>query len=388
MALPISYNIRSLYVRGRVTLLAVGGIALVVAVLIVLVAMAVGFRVALQSGGMPENAIITQRGSTSEITSGIGRDAVNALVVDARIARDKDGNPLASPDLVIVGTQKRKDDGADVNVVIRGVTPIAFKVRPSVVITQGRNFTPGLYEVIVGRKMFDRMVGMELGRTIRMQRRDWTIVGVFEARGSAFESEIWGDKDAMGPAFGRGAGAQTVTVRMKDPSAIPAFNEELQRNPRMQVQIIQERQYYEQQSAGVSGPLLALAVFVAIVMGIGAVFGAMNTMYAIVAARTREIGTLRALGFSRLAILTAFVIESTCLAIAGGALGCLVALPANGISSAAGGANFAEVAFAFRITPASIVVGMMLAVAMGIAGGLLPSLRAARLPITSALREA
>jgi len=388
MALPLSYNIRSLYVRGRVTLLAIGGIALVVAVLIVLVAMAAGFRLALQAGGSPENALISQRGSASEITSGISRDAVNALAVDARVARDKDGNPLASPDLVIVAAMTRKDDGADVNIVVRGVTPMAFKVRPNVVVAEGRSFTPGLYEVIVGQKLFNRMAGMELGRTIRMQRRDWTIVGVFEASGSAFESEVWGDKEAMGPAFGRGAGAQTLTVRMKDPSAIPAFDEELRRNPRTQVQAIPERQYYEQQSAGVSGPLMALAVFVAIVMGIGAVFGAMNTMYAIVAARTREIGTLRALGFSRLAILTAFVLESTCLALVGGALGCLVALPANGISSAAGGANFAEVAFAFRITPESLVVGMTLAILMGIAGGLLPSLRAARLPITSALREA
>jgi putative ABC transport system permease protein len=388
MALPISYNIRSLYVRGRVTLLAIGGIALVVAVLIVLVAMASGFRIALQSGGSPENAIVTQRGATSEITSGIPREAVNVLSVDDRVARDADGNPLASPDLVIVASMKRKDDGADVNVVVRGVTPMAFKVRPVVAIAEGRNFTPGLYEVIVGRKLFDRMAGMGLGRTVRMQKRDWTIVGVFEAASSGFESEVWGDKEAMGPAFGRGAGAQTLTLRMKDPAAIPAFDEELRRNPRMQVQVMQERLYYEQQSAGVSGALLALAGFVTVVMGIGAVFGAMNTMYAIVAARTREIGTLRALGFSRLSILTAFVIESTCLALVGGALGCLMALPANGISSAAGGANFAEVAFAFRITTPSLVVGMTLAVLMGIAGGLLPSFRAARLPITVALREA
>ncbi len=388
MALPISYNIRSLYVRGRVTLLAIGGIALVVAVLIVLVAMAAGFRIALQASGSTDNAIITQRGSTSEITSGIPRDAINVIAVDSRVGRDAGGNPLASPELAVVAAMKRKQDGADVNVVIRGVTPVAFEVRPIVRITEGRSFTPGLYEVIVGRKLFDRMTGMELGRTIRLQRRDWTIVGVFEANGSGFESEVWGDKDAMGPAFGRGSGAQTLTVRMKDPSAIPAFNQELQRNPRMQVQVTQERMYYEQQSAGVSGPLMALAGFVAIVMGIGAVFGAMNTMYAIVAARTREIGTLRALGFSRLAILTAFVIESTCLALVGGALGCLVALPANGISSAAGGANFAEVAFAFRVTPPAIVVGMTLALLMGIAGGLLPSLRAARMPITTALREA
>lgn len=388
MALPISYNIRSLYVRGRVTLLAIGGIALVVAVLIVLVAMAAGFRIALQAGGSSENGIVTQRGSTSEITSGLVPDTVNAIVVDDRIARDPSGSPLASPELVVVAAMKRKEDGADVNVVIRGVRPVAFKVREHVAVTEGRNFTPGLYEVIVGRKLFERMQGMGLGRTIRMQRRDWTIVGVFEANGSSLESEVWGDKDAMGPAFGRGAGAQTLVIRMKDPSQIPAFDQQLRRDPRMQVQLVQERAYYEQQSAGVSGPLLALAGFVAIVMGIGAVFGAMNTMYAIVAARTREIGTLRALGFSRLAVLTAFVLESTLLAVVGGALGCLVALPANGISSAAGGSNFAEVAFAFRVTPMSIAVGMTLAVLMGVAGGVLPSLRAARLPITAALREA
>jgi putative ABC transport system permease protein len=387
MALPISYNIRSLYVRGRVTLLAIGGIALVVAVLIVLVAMAMGFRMALQASGSTENAIVTQRGSTSEITSGIPREAVNVISVDDRVARDSSGNPLASPELVIVANMRRKEDGADVNVAVRGVTPMAFKVRQNIVIAEGRNFTPGLYEIIVGRKLFDRMEGMGLGRTIRMQKRDWKIVGVFTANGSGFESEVWGDKETMGPAFNRGAGSQTLTVRMRDPSAIPAFDDELQRNPRMQVQLIQERLYYEQQSAGVSGPLMALAVFVAIVMGVGAVFGAMNTMYAIVAARTREIGTLRALGFSRLAILTAFVIESTCLAFVGGALGCLVALPANGITSAAGGANFAEIAFAFRVTPPSIVAGMVLAVLMGFAGGLLPSLRAARVPITAALRE-
>jgi putative ABC transport system permease protein len=388
MALPISYNIRSLYVRGKITLLAIGGIALVVAVLIVLTAMAAGFRIALSATGSPDNAIVTQRGSTSELTSGISRDNVNFLSVDSRVARDGQGRPLASPELVVVAAMTRKDDGAATNIVIRGVTPMAFKVRNGIRIVEGRNFQPGLYEVIVGRRTFDRMSGMGLGQALKLQRRDWTIVGVFEANASGFESEVWGDKEVMGPAFQRGSGSQSVTLRMQDPAAIRAFNEELQRNPRMQVQAIQERQYYEDQSGQVSGALLALAVFVAVVMGIGAVFGAMNTMYAIVAARTREIGTLRALGFSRLAILTAFVIESTFLALVGGALGCLVALPANGISSAAGGANFAEIAFAFRVTPPAIVTGLVLAVLMGIVGGLLPAHRASRIPITVALREA
>jgi putative ABC transport system permease protein len=386
MALPLSYNVRSLYVRGRVTLLAIGGIALVVAVLIVLVAMAMGFRIALAATGSTDNAIVTQRGSTSELTSGMTRENANVLAVDARVRRDANGRPLASPEMVVVAALTRRD-GPQVNVVIRGVTPQAFAVRRGVRIVEGRTFQPGLYEVIVGRKMFDRFEGMGLGRALQLQRRSWTIVGVFEANGSGFESEIWGDVDVMTPAFNR-IGYQSITLTMQDPSAIRAFNDELQRNPRMQVQAIQERQYYEDQSGAVSGALLALAGFVAIVMGIGAVFGAMNTMYAIVAARTREIGTLRALGFSRIAILTAFVIESTFLAIVGGALGCVLALPANGISSAAGGANFAEVAFAFRITTLAIVAGMVLAALMGIAGGLLPASRAARVAITAALREA
>jgi putative ABC transport system permease protein len=388
MALPISYNIRSLYVRRKVTLLAIGGIALVVAVLIVLTAMAAGFRIALQATGSPDNAIVTQRGSGSELTSGFSRDNANTLLVDARVKRDEAGRPMASPELVIVANLVRREDGQPINVLIRGVTPMAFKVRHGVQIVEGRNFTPGLYEVIVGRKIAERIEGAQLGGTIKLQRRDWKVVGVFSANGSGFESELWGDVEAMAPAFNRSGGYQSLTLRMNDPSAIRAFNDELSRNPRMQVQAIQERQYYEEQSGQVSGALLALAVFVAVVMGIGAVFGAMNTMYAIVAARTREIGTLRALGFSRLAILAAFVIESTFLALVGGAIGCLVSLPANGISSAAGGANFAEIAFAFRVTPQAIVTGMVLALLMGIAGGLLPAFRAASIPISAALREA
>ena len=386
MALPISYNIRSLYVRRKVTLLAVGGIALVVAVLIVLVAMANGFFIALSATGTPGNAILTQRGSGSELTSGISRENARVLEVDDRVMRDDQGRPLASPEMVVVASMRRKD-GADVNVVVRGVTQMAFTVRSGITVSDGRNIQSGLYEVIIGRRIYERMVGMEIGRSIRLQRRDWQIVGVFDAGGSGFESEIWGDFEVMAPAFNRG-GYQSVTLRMRDPSAISAFNEELERNPRVQVQAIQERKYYEDQAGQVSGSLLGLAVFVAIVMGVGAIFGAMNTMYAIVAARTREIGTLRALGFSKISVLTAFVIESTFLAVVGGLLGCLVALPANGISSAAGGANFAEVAFAFRITGTSLAVGMTLAVVMGVAGGVLPAFRAARVPITSALRDA
>jgi putative ABC transport system permease protein len=213
------------------------------------------------------------------------------------------------------------------------------------------------------------------------------VTGVFEANGGGFESEIWGDLDVIAAAFNRRGGFQSVTLRLSEPADVETFNQELQKNPRLQVQLIQERKYYDDQSAQVSMPLLGLAAFVAIVMGIGAIFGAMNTMYAIVAARTREIGTLRALGFSRFSVLVSFVTESTLLAFAGGVLGCLVSIPANGMTSAVGGANFAEVSFAFRITPQTLVIGLVLALLMGLAGGLLPAWRASRVPITAALRS-
>jgi putative ABC transport system permease protein len=288
---------------------------------------------------------------------------------------------------VFVVASLPRHDGIVSNVSLRGVTPRAFVVRDGVRIVRGRAFRRGLNELIIGRRAAERYAGVDVGSTVRLQRRELTVTGVFEANGGGFESEIWGDLDVIAAAFNRRGGFQSVTVRLAEPSGVDAFNAELQKNPRLQVQLIQERKYYDDQSAQVSLPLMALAAFVAIVMGVGAVFGAMNTMYAIVAARTREIGTLRALGFSRFAILVTFVTESTLLAFAGGVLGCALAIPANGLTSAAGGANFAEVSFAFQITMPTIGIGLALALMMGIAGGLLPAWRASRVPITAALRS-
>ena len=388
MALPISYNIRNLIIRWKVTMLAIGGIALVVAVMLVLAAMSNGFRVALRSTGSLDNAIVIQRAATSELTSGFSRDNANMIMVDGRVARDTDGKPLASPEMMIVNNMARRQDNNSVNVVVRGVTPMALKVRSNVHIAEGRMFTPGLYELVVGRKAHDRYVGLDIGQSIKLQRRAWTVVGVFDADGSGFESEIWGDLEVMGPAFNRSNGYSSLTLRLKNPADITRFNADLKANPAMQVEMASEREFYDNQAGGVSTALLALAGFVAVVMGIGAVFGAMNTMYGIVAARTREIGTLRALGFSRSSVLIAFVLESTFLALVGGLLGCLVALPANGMTSSAGGANFAEISFAFKISSAALMVGVTFAVLMGFVGGLLPAFRAARTPITTALRSA
>ena len=389
MALPLYYNVRNVRVRWQVTLLAIGGIALVVAVFTVLMSMSEGFAQALRSTGRTDNAIIVQRGSASELTSGVPLADRNQITVDQRVARGPDGQPLASWEWVVVISLPKAPDGQPTNVTMRAVTPKAFEVRGGISISEGRNFTPGLDEVIVGKKLLYRIQGLRLGGTVQYQRKAFKIVGIFASQGGAFESEIWGDFGVFGAIFQRGAGSNSLVVRMKNPADIPALDHWIRSQPQMQLQAVQERKYYEDQAGPLSSILKSLAQVVAFIMGIGAVFGAMNTMYAIVAARTREIGTLRALGFSRRAILLSFVIESVFLALIGGAVGCVLALPMNGFSTGTGQTqSFSEIAFAFRITPGIVMAGMAFAALMGLAGGLLPAVRGARLPITSALREA
>jgi putative ABC transport system permease protein len=254
---------------------------------------------------------------------------------------------------------------------------------------QGRLFRPGFYEVIVGRAIASRVRGLDLGSrmTTRTSRKvEWEIVGTFESDGSAFESEIWSDLETMAPSFR--SNYQSIVVRLADPQTLADFDRDLQLNPRLQVRLAAERLYYEQQAGPVGNALLALVGLVAIIMGIGAIFGAMNTMYSIVAARAREVGTLRALGFSRTAILLSFVTESMMLATVGGLLGCALALPANNLAAGTALASFNELVFGFRVTPGTLAAGILFAVVMGVLGGLLPALRAARQPISAALREA
>ena len=389
MALPLAYNIRNLRQRWKVTLLAVIGIGLVVGVFVTLLAMENGFRIALRSTGSPLNGIITQRGSTSELTSWINVADAQVIAVDPHVARDSNGKPMSSCEVVILANKPRRSDGQPANITFRGVSPMVFNVRNNVKIVEGRNFSPGLYEVIVGKKMADRVTGLNIGDTISVQRHVFKVVGLFTAEGSSFESEIWGDFDAMGPAIGRNGGCSSMTVRMSNPAILSAFDKEVRANPRVQLEVDSEPKYYEDQAGPVAGALIGLAAFVAVVMGIGAVFGAMNTMYAIVSQRTREIGTLRALGFSRLSILVSFVLESVILALIGGVLGCLLAFTMNGYTAGTGQTqSFSEMAFAFRITPPVLIFGIVFAVLMGFVGGLLPAFRAARMPITRALREA
>ncbi len=389
MAIPLYYNLRNVRVRWQVTLLAIGGIALVVAVFAVLMSMSEGFKAALRSTGRTDNAIIVQRGSASELTSGVPLDDRSKIIVDDRIARDSEGRPLASWEWVVVIGLPKLSDGVPTNITLRAVTPRAFEVRGGIDIVEGRAFTPGLDEVIVGRRLVDRVEGMAVGETVKYQQKRFEIVGLFESRGGAFESEIWGDFDTLGAVFRRGAGSNSLVVRMKDPATIPELDRWIRDQPQMQLQALEEQQYYEEQAGSLATILRSLATSVALVMGVGAVFGAVNTMYAIVAARTREIGTLRALGFSRRAVLASFLIESVLLAFLGGVVGCLLAFPMNGFSTGTGQTqSFSEIGFSFRITTEIVITGLVFAVVMGVVGGLLPALRGARLPISAALREA
>ena len=387
MALPLAYNIRNVRERWTVALLAIVGIALVV-VFGVLTAMSQGFVAALRGTGREDNVMVVSRGSNSEITSRVEIDQRNAILEQVQPLAGPDGRLLASWEWVAVMALPRKADGKRTNVVLRSVTPQAFRVRSGIRFTSGRAFTPGLEEVIVGRRIMDRISGLELGGLLKHRRKQLRIVGVFEAEGAAFESEIWGDYEVLRSSFRRGAGSNSLVIRVKDPSQIAALDRWIRLQPNMPLKAVSERRYYEDQAGPVAKTIRLLGGLVAVVMGIGAVFAAMNTMYRVVASRTREIGTLRAIGFSRGAILLSFVLESAVIGVIGGALGCLLASTVHGYSTSTSNLqSFSEVAFAFRITPAIIGSSMAFALAMGVLGGLLPAVRAARLPIAAAVRE-
>lgn len=385
---PFVYNLRSLRQRWRPALLAVVGIALTVAVLVTLSALADGFRLALRASGSPQNAIAFQRGSNSELTSWISIEHARRLAADVRIARDRDGHPMASCETVVVTALPRSQDAGLANVTMRGATPFTVAMHEGFRLEEGREFRRGVNEAIVGRKVRERVRGLDVGQTVRFQKREFRIVGVFSAGGSAFESEIWSDGDALRSALARQGGCNTLVVRYVDGAAVASLAKDVERSPDMQLELKPERKYYEDQASPLAEPMSVLLTFVSVVMGIGATFAGMNTMYALVASRTREIGTLRVLGFSRRSILISFSIESLLLALAGGTLGCLAALPADALTATSGAtAAFADLTWALQVTPAALVRGMLFAAAIGLAGGMLPAIRAARLKVTRALNE-
>lgn len=379
MALPIGYNVRSLIVRWKSTLLAMIGIALVVGVLVSLLSMASGLRAAFRPTGSAQNAILLQKGAQSEIGSSISKETFETLALDPRVER-------ASPELVTVIALPKQSNGQLSNVTVRGVTPAAFDVRSGIHIVQGRRMKRGTFELIVGRQAQNHFRGLNLGGRPSLMKREFEVAGVFTADGSALESEVWLDYDAMASALNRAGSESTITVRLRDPATLPSLNRELDTNPRYQLYAVPELQFYEEQAGPTAGFIQSLAAFVSIVMGIGAVFAAMNTVYAVVASRTREIGTLRALGFSPYAILAAFVLEGVFLATAGGLIGCLCSFSMQALKTSMS-ANLADVVFGFRVTPVDVLCGIVFAAVLGAIGSFLPALRAARVPVSAALRE-
>jgi putative ABC transport system permease protein len=387
MAIPLSYNVRNVIQRPVSTLTTAIGVGLTVAIFIGALALVSGFRAAMLTTGSKTNAIALRKGADSEISSGITRDGANILRALPDVVAGPDGRPLASAELVVVTNKERLGQTGSSNVTVRGVDAGVVALRDRVKIVEGRMFTPGTDEVIAGARIVRRFANCAVGDHIRFGQRDFTVVGTFTAGGSAFESEIWGDNPVLMPALQRDDVFQSLTFRMRDPKRFDALKKELEADPRLQIQLKRESEFYDEQSGMLARVILPLGIFITIIMAVGAVFGAMNTMYAAVGSRTREIATLLVLGFSPFSILVSFVFESVFLALVGGAIGCLIALPLNGITtSTTNFQSFSEVAFAFRVTPMALLAGMFFAAAMGLIGGFLPALRAARQTIASSLR--
>jgi putative ABC transport system permease protein len=388
VAIPLTYNLRSLRARWTSTVVAVLGIAGTVGVFIAMLSLAQGFRATLVASGSPQNAIVRRAGATSEMESVVGLDQVRVVADAPGLARGSAG-PLVSPEVVVVAPFPLKRTGTDANVQVRGVSPTVLSVRDSVRIIAGRFFQPGLAELVVGRNVAQSYVGLELGKTVRFGGGTWAVVGVFDARGSAFDSELWCDANVLNQVYQRPQNIfQSITVRLASPDALTTFKDALTADPRVTVQVDREVDYYEKQSRQLTTLITVLGTIVALVMGIGAVFGALNTMYSAVAERSREIATMRALGFGVGNVVTSFVFEALCIALVGGLLGCAAVLPLNNLTTGAmNWQTFSHLAFAFRVTPLLLASGVIFALLMGLVGGVPPAVRAARQRIAVALRE-
>jgi len=386
MAIPFQYNFRNVTQRPVATLTTAIGIGLTVMIFIGALALAAGFQQTLRTTGSPNNAIALRKGADSEISSSVSREQVAILRANNAVAVGADGRPLATADLVVVTNKPRLGQPGSSNVTVRGVDPSAIGVRADIKIVDGRTFTPGSDEVIVGRRVAKRFANCGIGEKLKFQQREFTVVGHFDADGSAFESEIWGDAAVLGPALDRD-GFQTATFRMKDPTQFAALKKELEADPRLQIQLKRESDFYAEQSQLFSALITGIGVFITAIMAIGAIFGAANTMYGSIGARTREIAMLLVLGFSPGAVMVSFMIESVLIALIGGVIGCLLALPINGITtSTTNFQSFSEVGFAFAVTPNALLAGMIFAALMGLLGGFFPARRASKQVLSSALR--
>jgi putative ABC transport system permease protein len=387
MAIPVVYNLRSVKERWTSAIVAVLGIAGTVGVFIAVLSLAKGFKATLVSSGAYDNAIVRRAGSTSEIDSNVPLDQVRILQ-DAPGVAQANGQPLVSPEIVVIAPFPLVTTGTDANVQVRGISAKAMEVRGKIKIAEGRMLRPGLNEMMIGRNVSHTYEGLSLGNSVKFGGATWQIVGVFDAGGSAFDSELWCDSKVLKQAYHRPEEFfNSVTVHLNSPDALSQFKDAISADPRMSVDIMREVEYYEKQSTLLSSMIKWLGSIIAVVMGIGAVFGALNTMYSAVAERSREIATLRALGFGAGSVVFSFMIEALLISLVGGLLGAVAVLPLNGLTTGAmNWQTFSHLAFAFRITPFLLGLGLIFALVMGVLGGFFPAVRAARRPVASALR--
>jgi putative ABC transport system permease protein len=387
MAIPISYNLRNLAVRKTTTLMTALGVALTVAVLVGVLALVEGLRTSFVATGHPSNVLVMRKGSTAELTSNFNRTSYQDLRSLPGIARNAAGELMASLEMVTVILLEQGASAASININLRCLTPVGFQLREGLRLAEGRLFQPGQREVVVGKSIADRYPEARIGRKLTFGRGEWTVVGVMDGGRSAYNSEIFADLNQVSADYNRTEVLSSALVRATDEAAAQALINRLESDPRFNVMAQSERSYYAQQTSSAL-PVQILGYFIAAVMAIGSSFAAMNTMYAAVARRSGEIGTLRVLGFSRGGILLSFFLESLLLSLVGGVLGCLLVLPLNNISTGIGSfVTFAEIVFNFRVSPALMLAGVSFALVMGAIGGIFPARMAAKKEILAALRE-
>ncbi len=386
MALPINYSLRNALVRWRSTLATVLGIALVVFVFVLLQSLAAGIERSSANTGDPRNLLVVRKGSTAESASLITRQTLTEIRYFEEIARNEKGEPIISADVLALVNLPRRERGGEANVLLRGVTPRGIELRPQVGLVAGRWFVPGKRELVVSAKLAKRFDHFDLGDTVHTGSGQFTVVGWLAAGGSAFDSECWLDADECRSTFDRDM-YSSFLVRPVDEAAGERLIQRIETDRRFKLKVEKEVEYYRKQTM-TAAPIKWLGGFLAVMMSVGAVFAAMNTMYAAVGARTREIGTLRVLGFRRRAVVTALLVEGAFLAFFGGMIGCALAFYWNGYTTATMGfETFSEIVFEFRVTPKFVAEGLGFAVAVGLIGTLLPAIRAARLPVIDALKS-
>ena len=387
MAIPVIYNLRSVRARWTSAIVAILGIAGTVSVFVAMMSLARGFKMTLVSSGSTQNAMVRRAGSTSEIDGAVSLEQVKVIADAPGIARS-DVGPLLSAEVVVIAAFPLKSSGTDANVQVRGVSPMVLRVRDNIKMIAGRFFQPGLNELVVGKNAAATYVGLDLGDTIKFGGGTWKVVGVFDAGGSAFDSEVWADANVVNQVYHRPENVfQSVTAHLTSPGTLAAFKDALTADPRMTVEVDRERDYYDKQSRTLTTLIEVLGTIIAVVMGVGAVFGALNTMYSAVAERSREIAVMRALGFGAGSVVLSFMIEALLISFLGGLLGCFLVIPLNGLTTGAMNfQTFTYLAFAFRVTPELLLGGVAFALFMGLAGGVPPAIRASRQPVSVALR--